>query len=135
MAKAVKANLAAPRKRPLRGSQVGVRLSKWFSSSWCAVGQLVVFDTAVSVMVRHWSSSIFHEPLPDDRLRDPFPLPRLKQRGIADRGLCRTTARRVLRRNHVILMTNRVVDSLKLLFFGELLHPTSLQLTVLRTCL
>ena len=50
------------------------------------MGQLVVFDTAVFVMVRHWSSSIFHEPLPDDRLRDPFPLPRLKQRGIAAGG-------------------------------------------------
>ena len=75
-------------------------------------------------MVRRWSSAIFHEPQPDGRLRDPCPLPHLKPQGVADRGLCRATIRRVLRRDHVTKMTNRLVDSLNSFFFGGSNHPS-----------
>eukprot|EP00438_Fugacium_kawagutii_P008128 Skav234369 [mRNA] locus=scaffold2071:40230:43653:+ [translate_table: standard] len=82
-------------------------------------------------MVKHWSSSIFHEPQPDGRLRDPFPLPRLKVQGVADDGLCRTTCRRVLRRGHVALMTNRVIDSLNSLFFGGMNYSNAQEVVCL----
>eukprot|EP00438_Fugacium_kawagutii_P002019 Skav214231 [mRNA] locus=scaffold1133:6956:10370:+ [translate_table: standard] len=66
-----------------------------------------------------WSSSIFHEPAPDDRHRDLFPLPRLEVDRIQKPGLCRTTLRRVLSRARV----GRAIDSLNSLFFGSMSHP------------
>lgn len=48
-----------------------------------------------------WSSSIFHEPIADDRCRDVFPLPLLVVEGVKKPSLCRTTARRIQLRAHV----------------------------------
>lgn len=59
----------------------------------CAVGasQCVTF-VFMPLHSSFWGSSIFHEPCPDSRIRDVFPLPLLD---VQNPGLCRATSRRL----------------------------------------
>ena len=70
-------------------------------------------------MVRKWRSRIFHEPSPDGRTRDLFPLPTLKEEQAVRGGVCRAVARRVQRRGHIIKRVNMAITSLNSLFFGK----------------
>lgn len=81
-----------------------------------------VFDS-LCCMRSVWSSSIFHEPIADDRCRDVFPLPLLVVEGIKKPSLCRTTARRIQFRAHVTVRVNRAIDGLNSLFFGTDEYP------------
>ena len=70
-------------------------------------------------MARKWRSRIFHEPSPDGRTRDLFPLPTLKEEQAVRGGVCRAVARRVQRRGHIIKRVNMAITSLNSLFFGK----------------
>ena len=71
-------------------------------------------------MVRSkWSSTIFHEPVGDDRNRDIFPLPYLAVDDFNSRRVCRSVSRRLLRRARVGEMVNRAIRSLNSLYFGS----------------
>ena len=71
-------------------------------------------------MVRSkWSSSIFHEPTPDGRQRDIFPIPLLDAGGFKRQHVCRAVTRRLNRRAHVAVRVNRAIRSLNSLYFGK----------------
>lgn len=62
---------------------------------------------------------IFHVPGDgDDRKRDVFPLPRLREEPLRQTGLSRTTARRVHERQAVTRRVNLAIQSLNSMFFG-----------------
>lgn len=75
-------------------------------------------------MRSRWSSPIFHEPTPDDRNRDIFPLPRLRVDAVQKHSLCRATSRRILCRARIAERANQAIDSLNSLFFGTSGFPT-----------
>lgn len=65
-----------------------------------------------------WSSAVFHKPLGDGRKRDVFPLPFLRVEDMPREDVCRTVARRLMKRRAVITEVNKTVHALNSLFFG-----------------
>ena len=71
-------------------------------------------------MGRKWHSKVFHEPGGGDhRNRDIFPLPTLSGGGELPEGVCRASARRFQRREHIRKRVNMAIHALNSLFFGR----------------
>jgi len=69
-------------------------------------------------MPRGHTSRIFHEPCPDGRQRDIFPLPALRNVGAVQGFVCRAAKKRIHRRQQVTSRVNQAIRSLNSLFFG-----------------
>ncbi len=66
-----------------------------------------------------WSSPVFHEPRPDNRSRDIFPLPNVNVEALRNRQVCRAVQRRVCKRARIAERVNMAVDALNSLYFGD----------------
>lgn len=69
-------------------------------------------------MPRGHTSRIFHEPCTDDRQRDIFPLPVLRNVEAVQSFVCRAVKKRIHRRQQVTSRVNMAMRSLNSLFFG-----------------
>ena len=71
-------------------------------------------------MARGWSSRIFHKPSGhDDRNRDVFPLPFIREEPLKHDGLSRGTRRRIQTRMAINKRVNLGISALNSLYFGE----------------